>query len=96
MKEENPTNLLYMQYLLPKHFKKIFNALLQFSTSQQPFKSLSRHLNLQSHRVVSVIVFSSISMFINNNLKISLEISTFLISPAKNRNRFARNIVPRR
>lgn len=95
LNDESPKDLLYMQNWLPKHLIKIINALLfHFSISQQPFKTFFKHLNLHSHKVVSVIVFSSISIFIHNNLKISLEISKFHISPADKRNGSAKFDVP--
>lgn len=95
MKDENPIDLLYMQNWLPKHLIKITNALLlYFSTSQQQFKTFFKHLNLQSHWVVSLIVASFISIFIYNNLKISLEISKISISPNKEGNGFAKIDVP--
>ena len=83
LKDDRPNDFLYVQNLLPMHLRKIISALVfHFSTSQQPFETFCRHLNLHSHKVVSVIVFSSISILIHNYLKISLEISKYLISPA--------------
>jgi hypothetical protein len=49
---------------------------------------------LQSHWVVSLIVASFISIFIYNNLKISIEISKISISPNKEGNGFAKIDVP--
>jgi len=96
MKDENPKNFLYTQNWLPKHLMKIINSLLfHFSTSQQPVNTLCKHLNLQSHEIVSVTIFSSISISIQNNFKTSLEISKVLILPVDEGNGYMKSDVPK-